>query len=321
VIYLKELILKALSMKHENKTHKSIYNILIGKKTHQTYFDASIEHLKLYYGCLPNLKYNDFEIIVEQEPIKNQNPIVGNFFYQQAIQTVGTILLLIQMISQRKHEHFSYQPIINDKTIQFKAKELYISINNHHEEEFIKEVNQLFEDIDHYFSGIYVHYLLAGYRETPYTTEQISQIEEISIIELKERLVEEYQLIQITIQNQERYPILSQIKFQPKLHQQTLSTYQLLNQTYDIEQLAIMKNVKTHTIHDHIIEMYIKGYLTDMSKYIDDIKYSKFVNVFEDKPNQNLKYYYETLGEFTYFEIKLMYVCFAMEGLNATRRT
>ncbi len=319
VIDLQDIIMKTLSMKHENKTYKSIYNILTGKKTHQTYFDATIEHLKLYYGCLPNLKYADFEKVVEQQINKDLKPIVGDYFYHQATQTVGTLLLLIQMVSQRKHEHFSYQPIINDKTIQFKAKELYISIKDDSENQFITEVHHLFEDMNQFFNEIYVHYLLAGYRETPYTTEQIALLEDISIIKLKAHLVEEYQFIQVTLQNEDKYPILSQIKFMPKLHQQTLTTYQLLNQTYDIETLARLKNVKSHTIHDHVIEMYIKGYLTDKNKYIDDDKFLKFVKAFEGKPNQNLKYYYEALGEFTYFEIKLMYVIYAMEGLNVTQ--
>ena len=143
VTYLKQIILKTLSIKHENKTDKSIYNILIGKKTHQTYFDATIEHLKLYYGCLPNLKFEQFE------PIEHiDEPIIGDFFYSQAIQSVNTILLLTQMISQKKHNHLTYQPIINDKEIQFKAKEIYVFIKEIGEDHFIEEIYQLFEDMN-----------------------------------------------------------------------------------------------------------------------------------------------------------------------------
>lgn len=321
VTYLKQIILKTLSMKHENKTDKSIYNILIGKKTHQTYFDATIEHLKLYYGCLPNLKFEQFEQIIN-EPIEHiDEPIIGDFFYSQAIQSVNTILLLTQMISQKKHNHLTYQPIINDKEIQFKAKEIYVLIKEIGEDHFIEEIYQLFEDMNTYFQTIYIHYLLAGFRETPYTIEQISLIEEIGIMDLREHLVEEYQFIQVAIQNKERYPILSQINYQPLLNQQTFTTYELLNRTYDMDQLANIKRVKTHTIHDHIIEMYIKGYLNDKNLYISDDQYARFVEVIQQTPNQNLKFYYESLNDFTYFEIKLMYVCYAKEGLNATTRT
>ena len=52
-----------------------------------------------------------------------------------------------------------------------------------------------------YFQTIYIHYLLVGFRETPYTIEQISLIEEIGIMDLREHLVEEYQFIQVAIQN------------------------------------------------------------------------------------------------------------------------
>lgn len=311
--------MKTLSMKHELKTNKSIYNILIGKKSHQTYFDATIEHLKLYYGCLPNLKYHHFESIIENESYSQYKPIKANTFYEQAYQTIQTILLVIQMVSHKKHDHSFYQPIINDKSIQFKAKELYTFIKKDKFDLFINEIYELLEEIENEFNTVYVHYLLTGFGETPYTIEQISLLEHIPVLELKSQLIQEFQYIQKCLENSEKYPILSKIKFEASLNYQTLTTFQLLNQTTNIESLAELKNVKTHTIHDHIIEMYIKGYLIDKSLYIDDETYVNFIEVFEEKPNQNLKYYYEKLENLSYFEIKLMYVIYAMEEIYVKR--
>ncbi len=305
-------------MKHEHKTDKSIYNILIGKKTHQTYFDATIEHLKLYYGCLPNLKYSDFEQVIETNHDVQNKAFVSNHFYEQVQQTVKTILLLIQMMSQKKHHHFKYQPIINDTTIQTKAKEIYVLLKDEDDQSFIDEIYTLLDEMEQHFQKIYFHYLLTGYHETSYTSEQIALLEGISILELKSQLIEEYQFIQKCIQQSDKYPILSQIEFKPKLHQQTLGTYQFLDSTHDIEKLAQFKQVKTHTIHDHIIEMYIKGYITDKHMFIEEEKFELFLKAFNEKPNQNLKYYFEAIGSLDYFEIKLIYVIFAMEELNVT---
>lgn len=316
---MQEIIMKTLSMKHELKTNKSIYNILIGKKSHQTYFDATIEHLKLYYGCLPNLKYHHFESIIENESHSQYKPIKANTFYEQAYQTIQTILLVIQMVSHKKHDHSFYQPIINDKSIQFKAKELYTFIKNDKFELFINEIYELLEEVENEFSAVYVHYLLTGFGETPYTIEQISLLEHIPVLELKSQLIQEFQYIQKCLENSEKYPILSKIKFEASLNYQTLTTFHLLNQTTDIEKLAELKSVKPHTIHDHIIEMYIKGYLTDKSLYIDEETYANFIEVFEEKPNQNLKYYFEKLEKLSYFEIKLMYVIYAMEEIYVKR--
>ncbi|WP_323702312.1 helix-turn-helix domain-containing protein [Mammaliicoccus sp. Dog046] len=315
---MQEIVLKALSMKHEQKTDKSIYNILVGKKTHQTYFDATIEHLKLYYGCLPNLKYDDFENIVEQSSNNQVQPIIGNYFYSQAVETVGTLLLLIQMVSQKKHEQTTYQPLFNNKSIQHEAKKIYIAIKDHREDDFINEVYQLFKDSNDEFNHVYLHYLLAGYRETPYTLEQIALLEDISLHSLGCHLLEEYQFVQVSISDEMKYPVLSQIKHLPLLHQQTVTTYQLLQKTQDIAQLADIKRVKTHTIHDHIVEMYIKGYLTNKNLFISNEKYNQFIKVFEQMPNQSLKYYYENTNDIDYFELKLMYAIYAMEGLNVT---
>lgn len=313
-----EIVLKALSMKHEQKTDKSIYNILVGKKTHQTYFDATIEHLKLYYGCLPNLKYDDFENIVEQSTNIQTQPIIGNYFYSQAVKTAGTLLLLIQMVSQKRHEQSTYQPLFNNKSIQLEAKKIYIAIKNQHEDDFINEVYQLFNEINNQLNHVYLHYLLAGYRETPYTLEQIALLEDISLHSLRCHLLEEYQFVQVCIGDEMKYPMLSRINHLPLLHQQTESTYQLLQKTQDIARLADIKRVKTHTIHDHIVEMYIKGYLTNKNLFISDEKYNHFIKAFEQMPNQSLKYYFENTNDIDYFELKLMYTIYAMEGLNVT---
>ncbi|MEX5941573.1 hypothetical protein AB6G71_04800 [Mammaliicoccus sciuri] len=152
------------------------------------------------------MKFEQFEQIIN-EPIEHiDEPIIGDFFYSQAIQSVNTILLLTQMISQKKHNHLTYQPIINDKEIQFKAKEIYVLIKEIGEDHFIEEIYQLFEDMNTYFQTIYIHYLLAGFRETPYTIEQISLIEEIGIMDLEKHSVEEYQFIQVAIQNKRTLP-------------------------------------------------------------------------------------------------------------------
>src|SRR5699024_4086944 len=111
--------MKTLSMKHELKTNKSIYNILIGKKSHQTYFDATIEHLKLYYGCLPNLKYHHFESIIENGSYSQYKPIKANTFYEQAYQTIQTILLFFQIDSHKKNNYTLYISILNTKSINF----------------------------------------------------------------------------------------------------------------------------------------------------------------------------------------------------------
>ncbi|MDU7023954.1 MAG: hypothetical protein E6350_12425, partial [Staphylococcus epidermidis] len=57
----------AMSHAFNYKTNKSIYNILIGKKSHQTFFDASSQQLLSLYHSLPNLKYSTFEQFILQK--------------------------------------------------------------------------------------------------------------------------------------------------------------------------------------------------------------------------------------------------------------
>src|SRR5699024_11905924 len=109
--------------------------------------------------------------------------------------------------------HSFYQPIINDKSIQFKAKELYTFIKKDKFDLFINEIYELLEEIENEFNIVYVHYLLTGFGETPYTIEQISLLEHIPVLELKSQLIQEFQYIQKCLENSEKYPILSKIKF------------------------------------------------------------------------------------------------------------
>ena len=63
----------AMSHAFNYKTNKSIYNILTGKKSHQTFFDASSQQLLSLYHSLPNLKYSTFEqFILQKDDFKNQ---------------------------------------------------------------------------------------------------------------------------------------------------------------------------------------------------------------------------------------------------------
>ncbi|PTE73936.1 hypothetical protein BUY44_03525, partial [Staphylococcus devriesei] len=49
------------------KTDKSIYNILSGKKTHQTFFDACSQQLLSLYHSFPKLKYPSFERFITEK--------------------------------------------------------------------------------------------------------------------------------------------------------------------------------------------------------------------------------------------------------------
>lgn len=62
---MQHIIKTALQQTFNYKTNKSIYNILVGKKSHQTFFDACSQQQLSLYHSLPLLKYPSFELFLE----------------------------------------------------------------------------------------------------------------------------------------------------------------------------------------------------------------------------------------------------------------
>lgn len=88
---------------HNYKTEKSIFNIITGKKSHQTFFDACSQQLLTLYHSLPNLKYpsferysNNFNIETEQYQSIINHP---RHTYDSLINTFHAIQLLTQTLS------------------------------------------------------------------------------------------------------------------------------------------------------------------------------------------------------------------------------
>ncbi|MDI1635464.1 hypothetical protein QI406_12175, partial [Staphylococcus aureus] len=63
---MQHIIKTALQQTFNYKTNKSIYNILVGKKSHQTFFDACSQQQLSLYHSLPLLKYPSFELFLEK---------------------------------------------------------------------------------------------------------------------------------------------------------------------------------------------------------------------------------------------------------------
>ena len=111
------------------KTNKSIYNILSGKKSHQTFFDASSQQLLSLYHSLPKLKYQTFERLLNKNDIKELNiKVHPRFTYDSLNNTFKCIQLLIQTISQYLHHQLKFVPMNQQVIIQNKVKKIYGTI-------------------------------------------------------------------------------------------------------------------------------------------------------------------------------------------------
>ena len=257
----------AMSHAFNYKTNKSIYNILTGKKSHQTFFDASSQQLLSLYHSLPNLKYSTFEqFILQKDDFKKsiQVKIHPQYTYDSLTQTFSCIQLLIQTLSHTRKESNTFIPIVQNTYIQQRVKQLYHQvIESNQVSNTIDEIYLLFENLNNKYNHTFLHYYLQGYEESMYTRQQISLIEGIPQSELFEREMNELIDILNQLKDSTKYPILSQAIILSPLLTNTYLSYQKLKSGLNLKEIAQLQNVKLNTIEDHILEMYIKGYLID----------------------------------------------------------
>ncbi|PTI69659.1 helix-turn-helix domain-containing protein [Staphylococcus succinus] len=308
---------------HSYKTEKSIFNIIIGKKSHQTFFDACSQQLLSLYHSMPNLKYPSFERYFTQDSAEsNPNDSITTHprhTYDSLMNTFKALQLLTQTISNTKHNIYQFIPITQHSTVHQKVKNVYNeTINNNLHEDFIKELHALFEAIVTTNGTTYLHYYLQGYEESMYTRQQVSLIEDISQERLFELEMIDLVTLLYTIENKEKYPILHKLIVLPTILNKTELTYKGLQQRLDFEQLAAQQQVKINTIEDHILELFIKGYIKDYTNYLETTNYIEFLKYYETHRNQRLREYKALFPNLSYFNIKLVIVGIERGELNVT---
>lgn len=300
------------------KTDKSIYNILIGAKTHQTYFDACSQQLLSLYHSQPHLKYTSFERI-SHENNENQSSIPlkvsTRYTFESMQQTFQVLQLLIQTISFKQHHTLSFIPVSEISKVQKRVKHIYYKLEQQQcLDAFKSEVYQLFELLNQVQPYALLHYFLQGYDEVMYTNQQVSLIENLTLSELATIKMNDLVEMMHFLEDKVQFPILHQMIILPSLSLNSKDTLKLAKNGLSLETIAQKEGVKVNTIEDHIIELYIKGYFTNYSLYLDTDNLDAFKNFYTNHREERLRNFKAAFPDMSYFEIKLAIVLLAREG-------
>lgn len=301
----------ASSHAFDYKTNKSIYNILSGKKSHQTFFDACSQQLLSLYHSLPKLKYPSFERYLELNMGQNiQIKVHPRVTYDSLQNTFNCIQLLVQTITHYLNSHLDFIPVSQHSNVHKKAKKLYLNIiNNNRLEDLKKELINLFEIISDKCEGrCFLHYYLQGFEEPMYTRQQISMIENVSVSDLYIFELNNLVEMMFALEQKEKFPLLSDTMILPSLLNKTATTFHQLEQGLSMDEVSVIQNVKINTIEDHVLELFIKGYYSNYQNYIDETLIRNFVTYYLNQRGQRLKNYKNQFEELTYFQIKLIIV-------------
>lgn len=311
---MKALIYYALTHAHHHKTAKSIYNIITGKKSHQTFFDASSQQLLSLYHSLPHLKYPSFERFFEefQNNYDDNNPTIyihPRHTFESLVLTFKALQLFVQTLSHHVHDTYHFTPITEQRHIQQRVKHVFQEVRAQHlETDAQTEIYKLFQQLNSEISHSVLHYYLTGYEDSMYTSQQVSLIEGDPLSDIKVQEYNELVLCIKALEDKSTYPILSQFIMLPSLSHNTFKSLQLLRKGQSLEQIANLQNVKLNTIEDHLLEMFIKGYLNNYSTFVSSEDLAAFNTFYKQQSDARLKVYKEAFPNLTYFAIKLMIV-------------
>ncbi|ARJ51895.1 helix-turn-helix domain-containing protein [Staphylococcus lutrae] len=300
------------------KTKKSIFNIIIGKKTHQTFFDAVSLNVLSLFGSVPTLTPEQFEKVIRCDDVPQPILTDNHVHFQTLVKTFETLQLLVQTYSYIKHDTRAFLPITSNTDIHHKVRHLYHDIVHHDQTEaFENELFKLFETL-HSTDDTpkYAHYLLTGYDEPMYTRQQICAIESIDMDDLFVALYQEYLMIYRILKQSSSFPILSQCIMSMDVSERVYKTYHLLQDTHAIPWIAKQQQVKETTVEDHILDLFMKEKLTNYADFFKS-PYQPFVTYYHAHPYQRLKVYKERFEALSYFEIKLAIIGYTKGELHA----
>ncbi|TDM28276.1 hypothetical protein ETH99_01825 [Macrococcoides caseolyticum] len=286
----------------EDKSIKSLWNIVTGARTQQTYFDASMQHLLPVYEIAPGYPFEAFTSMLSHYD-KQREHILFPYFYLASEMSFETLSLLIQASSEMSYGTSRYVPVSNNLIVQSRVKEVIRQAKAHDfnllQLDFFKLVNLVQDKFKH----SYFVYKITGHDVHPRNDEQLARLLNIETSHLKFKLLAEKNYILHLLRN-ESFHLLNQLYYKVPLHKNTARTYQLIN-SYSINETARLLRLREHTIQDHIIEMMIKDYPVEFSRFINADELQTIVNLYSQLTHGKLKSFYEHSEVKDYFKLKI----------------
>ena len=308
-----------LSKKFHDKTEKSIYHILIGHKTHQTYFDAVIQDLLPFFAICrdSNLEYEAF---LKQFQIEKDSPSrmpKYPYFYEASEQTFTTVQLLVQTLSHLSYQNKHFIPITNQFIIQEQVKFILYKMKKDHPNDFIqlfsKDLLKLLNDIEALCGHCILMYYFVGYQNKMVSEYDLSRLLNVSITEVNEMILIEKNTMTYCL-NKYDYLFLSACYHRAQLHINTNKTYQLLLKGENLENISRHLKVRLHTIQDHVLEILIKDYPLSIEQLITNEEIECIKPLYGQYGK--LKTYYDHTELKDYFKIKLAIILLSRGKFN-----
>nr|WP_303449170.1 helix-turn-helix domain-containing protein [Oceanobacillus profundus] len=343
-LFFESIILKCLFQLNGERTISSVFHLLNGSKSIQTIQDVHNYQLNMFYGVYRHLNRNPFNqsvsFLLKNEYIHASEGEVNTFqltekalpFLAQSEQQFPfeyfnglrynetadvfylRLLLLIQTLTNTKMKFYHFIPITDQPSVEQWVKQIYrkLKTNETHALQGIyQELYQLLEIFPNNFASLFVD-RLTGYKTYGKSLNQLAELNMLSIADVNLILTGIiHKIIAIIEEKRKEFPVLSfllgDLTEKIPITNSTNQTYQLLQKKYTLDQIALMRNLKINTIHDHIVEIALYDPLFSLDQYITKERQQQIINVVNRRSTFKLRDIKNAVhDDISYFEIRLV---------------
>lgn len=340
-LLLKGIIITCSSQIKEERTISSIYHLLTGKRSIQTVQDAHIYELDRFYGICKKLNKTRFDQIIHElmkrqllsstsastcKPTskgmqllaEKQNHLPFTYFSGLTYHAIDLIflerlLLLVQVLTNRKMNHSSYIPVIDKPSITSWMKSFYQKIKGNIDGQLASIYQELHLLLGHFTeneAGVFVD-RLTGYRNYGMSIHQLAdqyQLTEDDVQVLLTGMI--HHMLDMIQRDHDQYPLLALIISDlPKggfITQSADKTYELIKSGYTTKDIVQIRNLKINTIYDHIVEISLYDPAFSIDSYVSQQKQLEIMNAVKQTNSSKLKEIKDKVSDnITYFQIRL----------------
>lgn len=338
--YFDTVVLDCLDKIDGERTPSAVFHLLKGKKSSQTIQDAGLFQIAKYFGMASQCERGDIAASLHKltensyitagkeegtwkvtargvqrlERAFAERPWPKHCHganYQTPAGTLWRRLsLLIQVLSNKEHQCSQYIPVTNDvQTLRWvkwfmrknrDAKELSIQMHD--------ALFQLLQGVSERQALIFV-YSLTSFNRIGKTNKQLA-------LQLNEDewyvSVQFWGAVHYVIQSlpQCAYPalreLLSDLQAESALTQSARKTFELLEKGFPIERIAAVRNLKTATIEDHIVEISLHQPAFFIEQYLSEEEQRMITAFAKQHQTNKIKRIREGMQmRFSYFQIRL----------------
>lgn len=342
-----KIILYILYKMEHDRTLLAPFYILQGKPSIQTIQDANLYQLNRFFGLYKRISKTAYDKQIEfflQEQwivqtdksytftkegrlqassIENyiQNlQIDGKNLHKMTEEFYFRFLLLIQVWTNRKAGIKHYVPIIEQKEVENWVKWFYVQ-TRHDVTSFLsdlyKELTNVLEGINEESLIIFIQ-TISNAEEIGATKQQLQEQFHLTKEDVDLTVIEVIHYILMQIE-ETKHPILTKIasfdSSDKKLTSSAQQTQNLLEQGYNVQDIARMRRLKENTIHDHIVEIALHTPNFPYEHYVQASNIREIENTVASLNTFKLKDIKQMVDErITYFQIRLVLTRLQKEG-------